>query len=177
MNLGVSMFDISKNKDIINQFTKFTLIGAMNSIIDLVILNILLLLFPTKNSLILMLFNTIAYSFAVMNSYIWNANWTFRHHATKNRRELFYFIIQAVVSLIINNIVFVSGAFLLGILAVPTIYEQNIAKGLAMLVSGIASFTFMRFIVFHNNPTKEKRTYIILTFQKRTIAKRSIDPM
>lgn len=171
------MINLLQNNDILQPFMKFTIIGAINSIIDLTSLNLLLFLFPTENSIILMLFNTIAYTLAMINSYFWNANWTFHQHATKSRREFLYFIIQAIISLIINTIVFVSGAFLLRILAVPTIYEQNIAKGLAMLISGIASFTFMRVIVFRKRRPKAKRMYVILTFKNRTIAKRMIDTM
>ncbi|WP_085993904.1 GtrA family protein [Oceanobacillus senegalensis] len=143
-----------KNRELIIQIIQFSLIGGLNALIDIGSLNLLLFLWPTENSLFLLLFNTIAYILAITNSYLWNSNWTFRKTSTKNKKEAVYFLIQAVVSLIISNIVFVGGSFILGILPVPTIAEQNIAKGAAMVISSAASFIFMRYFVFQKNRKK-----------------------
>ncbi|RKQ12891.1 GtrA family protein [Oceanobacillus bengalensis] len=135
-------------REIVVQAILFSLIGGLNALIDIGSLNLILYFWPTENSLYLLLFNTIAYILAVTNSYLWNSNLTFRKNASKNKRELTLFIIQAFVSLMISNVVFVGGAFLLGILPIPTIAEQNIAKGTAMIISSAASFLFMRYYVF-----------------------------
>ncbi|RKQ33527.1 GtrA family protein [Oceanobacillus halophilus] len=153
---------VFKNREVVIQVLQFSLIGGLNALIDIGSLNLLLLFWPTENSLFLLLFNTIAYLLAITNSYIWNSNWTFRKTSSKNRKEAVYFLIQALASLIISNIVFVGGAFLLAILAIPTIAEQNIAKGSAMIISSAASFIFMRYFVFkkHRKPVKIKKVSI-----------------
>ncbi|WP_156290084.1 GtrA family protein [Oceanobacillus salinisoli] len=143
----------TKNREIVFQAIQFSLIGILNALIDIGSLNLLLFLWPTENSLFLLLFNTISYMLAVANSYLWNSNLTFRKTASKNRKEAFYFLIQALISLIISNIVFVGGSFFLGILPIPTIAEQNIAKGAAMIISSAASFIFMRYFVFQKGRT------------------------
>ncbi|RLL42735.1 GtrA family protein [Oceanobacillus piezotolerans] len=150
------MSPLSKNREIIIQALQFSLIGGLNALIDIGSLNLMLLFWPTENSLYLLLFNTISYTLAVANSYLWNSSWTFKNTSSKQKQEVFFFVLQALASLVISNIVFVGGSFLLGISPIPAIAEQNIAKGAAMIISSGASFFFMRYFVFRKNRSKFK---------------------
>lgn len=60
------------------QILQFTSIGVLNAAVDLAVLNILLLIWPTKDNLLLLLFNTISYLVCIWNSYYWNTRYTFR---------------------------------------------------------------------------------------------------
>lgn len=136
------------------QFMQFSVIGLTNAGVDIGTLNLLLILFPTDDRGMLALFNTIAYSLAVANSYYWNAHITFRHSAEGNNRQRLAFIVQGVVSLGVNNFVFLGVNQLFEVLEIPRWIRYNTAKGIAMFLSFTASFFMMKFFVFKE--TKEK---------------------
>ncbi|WP_186578187.1 GtrA family protein [Aquibacillus kalidii] len=140
------------------QLLQFGFIGLSNAVVDIVSLNILLFIWPTDHRTTLILFNTIAYILTIINSYIWNTKYTFSHHANMDSKEILFFILQAAVALIISNLVFIGAVDVMksqSILQLPTLLIQNIAKGLAMLLSSSASFLFMKFFVFKSNQTKQ----------------------
>ncbi|WP_407307035.1 GtrA family protein [Desulfosporosinus sp. SB140] len=135
------------------QFLQFILVGSLNALIDLGFLDIALLLWPTNNPTLLIIFNTVAYLLAIMNSYIWNSRIAFRNHARKDFREKVYFFIQAGVSLIISNLVFLGGIHFLTLCRLSVWFIQNISKVLAMVTPSIASFLFMKYFVFKRAKT------------------------
>ncbi|MDC3417899.1 GtrA family protein [Aquibacillus salsiterrae] len=145
-------------KKLKTQVLQFGFIGASNAVVDILSLNILLLIWPTKGTGMLLTFNTISYILAIINSYIWNTKFTFSHRATSDTREMFLFIIQASIALVISNLVFI-GAFQLlevqPLLPIPSFINQNIAKGLAMFLSSTASFLLMRYLVFRKRETRQ----------------------
>ncbi|SFE79639.1 GtrA family protein [Alteribacillus iranensis] len=130
------------------QFMQFSVIGAANAGIDIGTLNLLLLLFPTEDRMVLAAFNTIAYSLAVANSYFWNAYITFRHASEKSNRQRIAFILQGLVSLGINNLVFLGLSELFQMIGVPRWIRYNLAKGTAMFLSFTASFFMIKYFVF-----------------------------
>jgi putative flippase GtrA len=130
------------------QFTRFSLIGAMNGALDLIVLNLLLQFWRHTNTWELLLINSLAYSVAVLNSYIWNARLTFRRESSFNAREKTFFVAQALVSLLISNGVFLLFTYLLGLSSLPLWLVQNGAKGLSMALSSLSSFFFMKVYVF-----------------------------
>jgi putative flippase GtrA len=137
------------------QYFKYCIIGISCAVIDLGVLNILLYFFPTKQIPLLTLFNSTAYGFAVLNSYVWNTKYTFK--VKKTTKKFIAFIIQAIVSLFIANLVFIFGLDLLGNTQIPLWLKTNIAKSISMFLSSLASFIFNKFFVFR----KEKQLGII----------------
>jgi putative flippase GtrA len=131
------------------QFSQFGIVGLVNAGVDIGSLNLLLLIWPTNDNGTLILFNTISYILAIINSYFWNSRFTFKQHATFNGKEKLYFILQAAASLMISNIVFISGIYLFLLFPIPQWLIHNLSKGLAMILSSTASFFFMKYIVFH----------------------------
>ncbi|WP_066175745.1 GtrA family protein [Bacillus marinisedimentorum] len=130
------------------QFMQFSAIGVMNAAVDIVSLNILLFLFPTKNDILLTVYNTTAYSLAVLNSYFFNSRLTFKH-GKRTGGVKWKFVAQALVSLGISNLVFIGSIELLGAYTGLRIFIiHNISKALAMLLSFSASFFFMKYLVF-----------------------------
>ncbi len=130
------------------QFLQFSAIGVANAGIDIGTLNLLLLLFHSDERGLLLLYNTIAYTLAVANSYFWNASFTFQHSAKGSNRQRILFIVQGIVSLGINNLVFIVSNILLESFGVPNWLRYNIAKGLAMFLSFLASFFMIKYFVF-----------------------------
>ncbi|MFB1098236.1 MULTISPECIES: GtrA family protein [Bacillaceae] len=133
------------------QILQFTSIGVLNAAVDLVVLNILLLIWPTKNNLLLLLFNTISYLVCIWNSYYWNTRFTFRKQKKSSKAEKSLFFAQALVALVISNLVFIAGLAVLRAItfvSFPAYIDNNIAKGAAMFLSSASSFLFMKYIVF-----------------------------
>ncbi|ALX48911.1 GtrA family protein [Lentibacillus amyloliquefaciens] len=130
------------------QFLQFGAIGFANAGIDIGTLNLLLIFFHTDERAMLLLFNTIAYSLAVANSYFWNVNITFKRSAKGSNPQRFKFIAQGIVSLGVSNLVFLGFNELLELLGVANWLRYNIAKGLAMFLSFLASFFMVKYFVF-----------------------------
>jgi putative flippase GtrA len=130
------------------QFTQFSLIGILNGVIDLGALNLMLWIWSTTTTIGLFIINSVAYILAVLNSYFWNSRLTFRANAYLTSREKIKFVIQAAVSLVISNGVFLLFIYLFSRFSLPLWIDQNAAKGLSMAFSSTASFFFMKYYVF-----------------------------
>src|SRR5579883_2152538 len=61
---------------LLKQLTRFSLVGGLNTLIDLLVLNALLLLWPASSTLQLLLYNALAYGVGAGNSFVWNKYWT-----------------------------------------------------------------------------------------------------
>lgn len=134
------------------QALQFSTIGLSNAIVDIALINILLWIWPTTEATLLLTFNTFAYTCAIINSYIWNTKYTFSHRAHFNKKELVWFISQALIALLINNGIFIGLMEVLidkSFIVIPTFIAQNVAKGIAMLLSSTASFFMMKYLVFN----------------------------
>ncbi len=132
------------------QYTRFLLVGISNAIVDLAVLNVLLLAYPTQEPLPLIAYNTLAVGLAILNSYLWNTRWTFRAEATHSRRERLLFIGQALINILVNNLVLVGVTSLLpDMQGTEFLIWSNIVKLAAMILASSISFLLLRAIVFH----------------------------
>lgn len=132
------------------QIILFLLVGGLNAIIDIGSLNVFLKIWPTTYEPLLILFNTIAYLLAIINSYIWNTKLAFRHYAQNNFREKMYFFLQAGISLVLSNVTFILTLRILDYFPLPIWVIQNFSKALAMAIPSTASYLFMKFFVFRH---------------------------
>ncbi|TMN22875.1 GtrA family protein [Lentibacillus cibarius] len=132
------------------QFLQFGVIGFVNAGIDIGTLNLLLILFHTDNKGLLLLYNTIAYTLAVANSYYWNASITFKRSAKGSNRQRILFIVQGLISLGVNNLVFLGINELVQYIGINNWLGYNIAKGMAMFLSFLASFFMVKYFVFRD---------------------------
>ncbi len=144
------------------QYLKFGTVGLTSGALDLGSLNLMLWLWPHANHLVDVLFNTIAYSLAVLNSYIWNSRFTFRDGVQGTHTQKVAFVAQAFVSLLISDGIFYGATILLSNLHyLPTLVNDNIAKLLSMFLSSLCSFFFMKYFVFRDASRKRKaRSYL-----------------
>ncbi|SFM45803.1 Putative flippase GtrA (transmembrane translocase of bactoprenol-linked glucose) [Gracilibacillus orientalis] len=132
------------------QFFQFSIIGVSNALIDIAVLNVLLLLFHTEKTALLIVYNSISYSLAILNSYIWNASITFKRASKGDSYQRFAFFIQALISLGISNLVFLGANSLFAIIEIPNWWRYNLSKGLAMGLSSLASFFMIKYFVFRD---------------------------
>lgn len=139
-----------------NRYGKFLVVGMMNALVDIIVFNLFVLFLPKPSPWTLSLFNTIAVAMAICNSYVWNRYWTFSDVTDGTRRERMAFLAQAVLNILINDLVVaLATAYLIGIKSIPPYASSNIAKGLAMLLSSSVSYLLLQWFVF--NPSHQRR--------------------
>lgn len=137
------------------RYTKFLIVGCANAVVDLVVLNALILVAPTRSAVVLSVYNTAAVLCAVLNSYVWNRRWTFADATTGSRRERVLFFIQAAINVAVNDIVVVwLSTYLVFSHSFPIFVSSNISKGLAMLISSSFSYVCMRMFVFRGTRSR-----------------------
>ena len=54
------------------QLLRFCIVGGLNTLIDLIVFNMFVQIFPTQNIHHLILYNSIAYFVGAFNSFCWN---------------------------------------------------------------------------------------------------------
>src|SRR2546430_9337321 len=100
------------------QFLRYCLVGGANTLLDLLVLNVLLWGFPTKNVLILVVYNSVAYSGGAVTSFFLNKYWTFGHKGRTTRREgLRFSIILALEILYSKSLLWLPGQGLLALIS------------------------------------------------------------
>lgn len=131
------------------QFGRFVIVGALNTLVDLGVLNALMFFSGISSGIYFTLFKATSFLVAVTNSYIWNKRWTFKSLGKVSTREYVLFGIVSVVGMVIN----VTTASLI-VNAVTPPYGiglqlwANIGALLAIAVSFIWNFFGYRNIVF-----------------------------
>jgi putative flippase GtrA len=138
------------------QLARFSVVGALNAAIDLIVFNLLLAVGPTRRPAQLVAYNTVAVLAAIANSYWWNTRWTFRHHAPDRRarvRRRVLFLGQAGVNVAVNDAAVAGLAILFSIWQIlPPRLAGNVTKVLGMLIASLVSFAVMRLVVFRHHP-------------------------
>lgn len=91
----------------IQEVLKFVVVGAINTALDLLVLNALLLAtHQGKHTSSFSIFKAISFIVAVVNSYFMNKYWTFAANKTRNARAEFgQFLAVSLVGLAVNNVV------------------------------------------------------------------------
>ncbi len=89
-----------------SQIMRFFTIGVMNTGVDFLILNCLILLFGLENEdPRYIMFKVISFTLAATNSFFWNRGWVFKKESMENKkmfRELLEFFSVSALSFIIN---------------------------------------------------------------------------
>lgn len=140
---------IKKNPSIL-QFIKFSLIGGLNTIIDFGVLNFLMWLTRIYQGPLILLFNTISFTTAVINSYFWNKYWTFQEKEKKGIPvQFFKFLIISIIGAIINGgIVFSVTTYISPFFGLSHELWANLAKVVATAAGLIWNFIGYKFWAF-----------------------------
>ena len=131
------------------RFSMFTAVGVANFVVDVGVLNLFLWLAPTREPALLALYNCVALVAANVNSYVWNAMWTFRGRVERGPRQKVLFALQALLGAAIGSAVFwVLVRTLLVYADWPAYYAGNVAKVVSVAVASTIGFFLMRYLVF-----------------------------
>jgi putative flippase GtrA len=131
------------------RFSKFSVVGLSNAVVDIGVLNLFLWLQPTRDPMLLVLFNGVALVLANTNSYVWNSLWTFRGRADHGPRQTVLFALQALVNIAVSNGLF--WALIRPLLVetdIPVYLVGNTAKIISIVVASTISYFIMRYLVF-----------------------------
>lgn len=131
-----------KNSQEFIKFIKFCLVGISNTLIDFALFN-LLLYFHTNIYVAV----SVAFLFAMTNSYILNRSWTFKDTKSKNvYKQYFLFVLAAAIGLGINNLVVY--LFLKYVVINNPIIQANIIRLSAISVVVFWNYGISRFLIF-----------------------------
>lgn len=152
---------VSGNKQLLRQLPRFGLIGGLNAILDLLVLNGLLWLFPTARTLMILVYTVIAYGVGATNSFLLNKYWTFKRRQRTTWKEFARFAATILFGLG-WNIAFISLASTIAHPFVPnTVVWTNVSKIVAMGSTACISFLAMRLWIFVKTPHEEDHLAII----------------
>ncbi len=130
------------------QLGRFGLVGVLNTLVDLLALNILLLLFPSSSSFQLFFYNALAYGVGAVNSFLFNKCWTFRQGQRTTRRELWRFTLMTLLGMAWSSgFIWLTSAFLHPVLLNPTVWA-NVSKVCSIVATMLGSYLVMRLWVF-----------------------------
>ena len=131
------------------RFSKFSLVGLSNAVVDIGVLNLFLWLQPTRETLVLVVYNGVALVLANVNSYIGNTMWTFRGRAEHNLRQTALFFLQSIINIGTSTCIF--WALIHPLLVdtdIPAYLVGNVAKIISVAVASVISFFLLRYVVF-----------------------------
>ena len=142
------------------QFFRYCLVGGVNTAFDLLTLNALLWRFPTNDVLVLVAYNSVAYTSGALSSFFLNKYWTFGHKRRTTWREVIRFVIILFFEVLYSNgLVWLAGQALQPLIANATLWG-NASKLVAVVGGTVISYICMRFWTFasgpHDRPTKQK---------------------
>lgn len=145
---------IGKKIPIILQVSKFGVVGILNTLVDIGIINLLSGTFDVYKGGFLIPLNIISFSLATVNSYIWNKYWTFKRNnesgeptTEKKKYEFLRFITISILGLLINTGV----VYILTSINFADLDQKlwlNISKLLATVIAMTWNFVGYKFIVF-----------------------------
>lgn len=146
----------------------FVVVGMMNTGIDLLTLNLLVLATHRHDGLWLVSFNCISFLAAVVNSYLLNGRLTFRRYSEQGVGVFIRFFIVSIIGLILNDsIVWLLARLLMGSAAVVVVI--NLSKLMATTVSLCWNYIAMRKWVFKRT-IEDTLPVVSITDQEQQVA-------
>lgn len=131
------------------RFSKFTVVGGVNAAVDIGVLNLLLVLEPTRDPSVIVMYNAVALVLANVNSYVWNSLWTFKGRAEFDWYQTMTFIGQALINIGISSALFyVLVRPVMVNTEVSAYVAGNVAKVVSISVASTISYFLMRYLVF-----------------------------
>jgi putative flippase GtrA len=143
----------------VRQVIRFGLVGGLNTIVDLLILNILLLLFPANSTRMILIFSAIAYSLGAVNSFLLNKYWTFGYRQRTTWREVVRFIVTTLCGIGWSSIILWLASNALHPILINQTLWANASKVIAISGTALISYLGMSLWVFVNKARKEHRRF------------------
>ena len=130
------------------QFLRFCAVGGLNTFVDVFAFNLLVWAFPTRDSGLLVIYNSLAYLIGAVNSFCWNKLWTFGQHSVTSNDQIVRFALVTSLGIICNDAFLWLATTILASLSLTSILWLNVAKVCAIAGSVSVSYVGMRFGVF-----------------------------
>ena len=129
---------------------KFLLVGALNTLIDLGVLNFLMWISGIYTGIFYSIFKAISFLIATINSYLWNKHWTFeKRERVFAPKEYFKFLIIVTIGLFINVTI---ASFVVNVIGpqfgITAELWANVGAFSAILIAWVWNFLGTKFIVF-----------------------------
>ncbi|MDP3014962.1 MAG: GtrA family protein [bacterium] len=140
---------LSRFIPVLLQIAKFAAVGGLNTLLDLGVLNVLILISGIAAGYWYPVFKGISFVIANINSYFWNKHWTFGVSDSANIKEFSQFLTVSIIGFGIN----ISAASLMvNIIGAPENISlerwANIGALSATMISLIWNFIGYKFFVF-----------------------------
>jgi putative flippase GtrA len=130
------------------QIVRFCMVGGLNTILDLLAFNSLLWLMPTKSTTAILVYNSVAYLFGGINSFLLNKYWTFRDRQKISIREIARFAFTTLLGVLCNDLfIWLISRSFHPIIADARLWA-NASKILALCGTVLISYSGMRLWVF-----------------------------
>ena len=141
----------SRIRQLFGQLSRFSLVGFLNTAIDLLAFNLLLWLLPTQDTQLLLLYNLLAQCVAALNSFAINKFWTFGDKNPISRQQVMRFITVVTLCFFCNLPLnwFLTNLFIASSLSSPL--WMNVAKISSIAGTAVLSFLIMRAWIFATN--------------------------
>jgi len=130
------------------QLGRFGIVGILNTILDLFLFNMLLWLLPTQNTMLILVYNSIAYTIGAFNSFLLNKYWTFQRKHAATPGEVFRFILTTAAGVLCSDLILWLASLLLSHISGNMVLLNNMAKLLAVGGTAGVSYFGMRAWVF-----------------------------
>lgn len=142
--------EIKNYKALVGQFVRFAIIGAVNTGIDFLILNLLIFATGIKEGNGLIPLNLISFSIAVINSYFLNKHWAFKDKTSgEGAKKFSAFLAVSVVGALINTTVLrVVATNIDPLFNLDQTLWVNVAKAFATGISLVWNFIGYKLFVF-----------------------------
>jgi putative flippase GtrA len=124
------------------EFSRFAVVGVLNSGVDFGILNFLMLITGLSTGAGFLAFKSTSVTLGVINSYLWNKFWTFNTSSSADaRREFVAFVVVTLIAVAVN----VAGAeVIVAVIGAPAGFSTKLWANIAA-VSGAGLTLFTNF--------------------------------
>lgn len=136
---------------LVKQFSKFVIVGGINTGIDVVILRVLVGVTGITGGIGIVVLNAISFSVAVVNSYFMNKFWTFEDKTRTNQESFKFsqFFIVSLIGISLNSgVVYAITTFTQPMFGLSPANWVIIAKLIATGVSLVWNFVGYKLFVF-----------------------------
>lgn len=131
------------------KYAQFSAVGLSNMLVDVGVLNLLLILGPTRSPGLLVLYNVGALVLANANSYLWNTLWTFKEQARHDARQVGMFTAQGLLNVAVGSaLLWLAAHGLMAYTDLSAWVSGNAAKAVSTVTASTVSFLFLRLFVF-----------------------------
>jgi putative flippase GtrA len=129
------------------QPVRYALVGILNTLVDLAVLNLLFWMFSPGHSAGIAAINALSYGCGMVNSYLWNSRWTFASPQWRSANVMARFASVMVLAWAVNTATVVAAHAML----TPALSDSaavNLAKLVATVASFVVGFLLCRWWVF-----------------------------